>query len=96
MMIPNKQIVYLREIHHKDWLVKSYNGDLIDYVKQSEGYFFTPEQLNEYTQSVIKEALETAAANAKTIRNKDFYMLSDVNKQSIIKTFGKIYKKLKV
>ena len=29
------------------------------------GYFFTPDQLNEYTQNVIKQALETAAEKAK-------------------------------
>ena len=52
-----KQTVYLREIHHYDWLVKSHNDDLIGHVKESEGYFFTSEQLNEYTQKVIKEAL---------------------------------------
>ena len=28
------------------------------------GYFFTPEQLNEYTANVIKQALETAAERA--------------------------------
>jgi len=32
-----------------------------DIFAKKEGYFFTPEQLNEYTQSVIKQALETAA-----------------------------------
>ena len=29
--------------------------------EQKEGYFFMPEQLNEYTQSIIKQALKTAA-----------------------------------
>lgn len=38
-----KQTVYLKEIHRNDWLVKSYNDDLIDHVKESEGYFFIPE-----------------------------------------------------
>ena len=36
---------------------------------QEEGYFFTPEQLNEYTANVIKQALETAAENAKVVKD---------------------------
>lgn len=31
------------------------------------GYFFTPEQLNEYTETLIKEALENAAKKVKVI-----------------------------
>lgn len=30
-------------------------------MNKNQGFFFTPEQLNEYTQGVIKQALETAA-----------------------------------
>lgn len=42
---------------------------------QEEGYFFTPEQLNEYTQSVIKQALETAAEKAYAlIKDHDLYI----------------------
>jgi len=36
-----------------------------DKVVEQEGYFFTPEQLNEYTQNVIKQSLETAAEKAE-------------------------------
>lgn len=32
---------------------------------EENGYFFTSEQLNEYTQSVIKQALENAANEAE-------------------------------
>jgi len=105
MKKPIKQRVYVREIHHYDWLVKSHNDDLIDHVKQSEGYFFTPEQLNEYTANVIKQALETAADEAQTIDtyktrfsglNKLSFIEKDVYKPSIINTFEETYKKFEV
>ena len=60
-------------------------------VKQRKGYFFTPEQLNEYTANVIKQALETAA---KTRRN-GFYD-STKDEQSITDTFEETFKKFKV
>lgn len=90
-MTPIKQTVYLREIHHYDWLVKSHNDDLMDHVKESEGYFFPPEQLNEYTQKVIRQALETAA---KT-RRSGFYD-STKEEQSITNTFEETFKKFEV
>lgn len=59
---------------------------------------FTPEQLNEYTQKVIKQALETAAENAE-ITNKakfsgDYNPV--VDDESITNTFKEIFKKFKV
>lgn len=80
-MKPTKQTVYLPvEITEEFWkkydnneerpdyeLIDANNGERLDeWVNKHEGYFFTPEQLNEYTASVIKQALETAA---KTRRN---------------------------
>jgi hypothetical protein len=77
-MKPTKQTVYLPvEITEEFW-EKYDNGEKPDYevidadtgercdewINKQEGYFFTPEQLNEYTQSVIKQALETAAEKA--------------------------------
>lgn len=76
-----KQTVYLPvEITEEFW-TKWDNGEKPDYdladvetgenieswVNEKEGYFFTPEELNEYTQSVIKQALETAAENVHLI-----------------------------
>lgn len=70
----------------------------------TEGYFFTPEQLNEYTQSVIKQALETAADKAELIstpysdwctecsRSTDLYVSSD----SITNTFDETFKRFMV
>ena len=59
-MKPTKQIVYLP---NKSCTVKN---DLIIFpngtrVTGTIGYFFTPEQLNEYTANVIRQALDTAA-----------------------------------
>jgi len=71
---PQKQTVYLpvkvqgvdgNYIPDESVLLVKEQGEMDKYwdalVKPQEGYFFTPEQLNEYTQSVIKQALETAA-----------------------------------
>lgn len=66
-------------------------------VTEEEGYFFTPEQLNKYTQSVIKQALETAAEKADTCMEKgimDEYRV--VDKQSITNTFEETFKKFEV
>ena len=65
------------------------------------GYFFTPEQLNEYTANVIKQALETGAEKAepnilnKCAKNPKFTIV-DVDKKSITNTFEETYEKLKV
>lgn len=80
------------------------NGEHIS-LKEQKGYFFTPEQLNEYTQKVIKESLETAAEKATTIDtyktrwsglNKEGFVEKDVYQESITNTFGKTFKKFKV
>lgn len=75
--------------------IKSQNA-YSHWLKKKEGYFFTPEQLNEYTKEVIKQALDTAAENAKTYRDKEFYMLSNVSKKSITNTFEETFKKFEV
>lgn len=79
MKIISKQTVYLPvEITHEFWekydsgeekpdyeIVDADNGERIDeWVNKQEGYFFTPEELNEYTANVIKQTLETAAEKA--------------------------------
>lgn len=69
-----------------------------DKVIEKEGYFFTPEQLNEYTANVIKQALETAAENAE-ITNKakfsgDYNPV--VDEESITNTFEETCKKFEV
>lgn len=79
-MKPTKQTVYL-----------PIEKAITNWLKPKEGYFFTQEQLNEYTANVIKQALETAA---KTRRN-GFYD-STKDEQSITNTFEETYKKFEV
>lgn len=105
-MKPHKQTVYL-PVDGKDcdFIVRWYDDSYENDVKREEGYFFTPEQLNEYTQNVIKQTLETAAENAETIDtyktrwsgvNKEIFVEKDVYKESITNTFQKIFKKFEV
>lgn len=57
-MKPTKLTVYLpvKEANlEENYYLQDLNGEF--YLEQ-KGYFFTPEQLNEYTQSVIKQAFE--------------------------------------
>ena len=59
------------------------------------GYFFTPEQLNEYTANVIKQALETAAENVEPDYWKGSCELCGsnvVDKKSITNTFEETFK----
>ena len=110
---PQKQTVYLPvEVQGADGyyipdesvlLVKE-QGETDKYwdalVKPQEGYFFTPEQLNEYTQNVIKQALETAAESKslETAYTNDGldYLEMRLSKQSITSTFEETFKKFEV
>ena len=62
------------------------------------GYFFTPEQLNEYTASVIKQALENAAE--KAFGNHEFDGAHgcdyEIDKHSITNVFEETFKKFEV
>ena len=76
--------------------------ELFDFYQNSaEGYFFTPEQLNEYTQKVIKQALETAAEKAEIEdiggigRDGEYHEHNIVNEQSITNTFEETFKLFK-
>lgn len=72
------------------------NGEHYEDVAEKEGYFFTAEELNEYTQNVIKQALETSAEKAEI--EYDYYddMTAYVNTSSIINTFEETFKKFEV
>lgn len=54
-MTPTKQKVYFPT---EEALKEGFSSSDFD---RKTGYFFTPEQLNEYTRNVIGQALETAA-----------------------------------
>lgn len=63
-----------------------------DIFAKKEGYFFTPEQLNEYTANVIKQTLETAAEKAEVSYEMNGLFL----KTSITNTFENTFEKFKV
>ena len=47
-------------------------GEIEMWVEKQKGYFFTSEQLNEYTQNVNKQKLEFAIEQIKDIDKKCF------------------------
>lgn len=60
----------------------------------TEGYFFTPEQLNEYTANVITTTLKTAAEKVDiTYTIEKTFDFTEVDKQSITDTFEETFKK---
>lgn len=97
-MTPTKQTVYLpvSEFNDSERAICTIGiPDLYgDKVIEQEAFVFTPDQLNEYTANVIRQALETASENAEV----DFqdYGKEFVDKQSITNTFDEVYKKLKI
>ena len=95
-----KQTVYLPvKEGTSDMSVSYWEKDVhIADVKEIEAFVFTPEQLNEYTAKVIKQALDTAAESAEpNILNKRpkyaKFTIVDVDKQSITNTFEETFKK---
>ena len=99
-MKPTKQTVYLaidEEWEENKPTLMSSDGEYVCNLHSKEGYFFTPEQLNEYTANIIKHALETAAEKADTCIEKGFideYRV--VDKQSITNTFEETFKKFEI
>lgn len=91
-MTPTKQTVYLP--------VEGLT--ITEFMECKEGYFFSSEQLNEYTQGVIKQALETAAEKANSFIDGDESVYiqgnvwSEVDKQSITNTFEETFQQYKV
>lgn len=81
-MTPIKQTVYLP-------VIAEYPTD--KRFDDKEGYFFTPEQLNQLLSDVIKQALENAAEKADLIETD-----GDVDPKSITNTFEETYKKFEV
>lgn len=89
--IPDKSVLLVKEQYEMD-------KDWIDLVKPQEGYFFTPEQLNQLLSDVIKDALDTAAYNAEidsvNLGASEFQDV--VSKSSITNTFDITFQKHKV
>lgn len=101
-----KQTVYLPvEITEEFWkkydsgeekpdyeIVDANNGERIDeWVNEQEGYFFTPEQLNEYTANVVRQALETAAEKVELVPHD-----VDIDLESITNAFEETFKQFEV
>ena len=91
-----KQTVYLENNSKKaTHFLSAINEEAYFRVEEQEGYFFTPEQLNEYTSNVIKQALETAAEKADWDCDKHHQNIT-VDKQSITNTFEETFKNFKI
>jgi hypothetical protein len=78
-MIPTKQTVYLPVSENIIFHTENF--------KKQEGYFFTPEQLNEYTANVVRQALETAAEKVELVPHD-----VDIDLESITNTFEETFK----
>lgn len=114
-MKTTKQTVYLPVKIDDEFWTKWDNGEKPDYdlsnvdtgenieswVNEKEGYFFTPEQLNEYTANVIRQALETAADKAEIEdiggvgRDGEYHEHNIVDEKSITNTFEETFNKFK-
>lgn len=107
-MKPTKQTVYLpnekcKILEHSDCpTIIIPNGTILSGEKL---FVFTPEQLNEYTASVIKQALENAAEKAEIKERRVTYSSSSgseygyvqsINKHSITNTFDETFQKFEV
>lgn len=61
------------------------------WLKPQEAFVFTPEQLNEYTANVVRQALETAAEKAELLPHD-----VDIDLKSITNTLEETCKKFEV
>lgn len=86
----------------KEWY-QHFEHEPTHWLKPQEGYFFTPEQLNELLSNVIKDTLEVGAEEAKTYPKEEYneregiyeYPLI-ISKKSITNQHSKILEKWKV
>ena len=87
-----RPIVYVEDEHQE-------MGNITHWLKQQEGYFFTPEQLNQFISNVIKDTLDTAAKEADSFVDVDESTViegnawCEIDKESITNTFDITYKK---
>ena len=109
-MKPNNQRVYIPVKEGDSEMAVSYweKDTHVTDVKEQEGYFFTPEQLNEYTQHVINQTLKTVVEKVELgyeCGNKTkegcltvscYKCTEQVNKYSILDTFKETFNKFKV
>lgn len=90
-----KQTVYLpvNDVKDSNYFIQNWGHVTEDYAIKKEGYFFTPEQLNQLLSDVIKDALNTAAEKGKVLHKGYGEMV--VNKSSITNTFEETFNKFK-
>jgi hypothetical protein len=97
------QIVYLPVseawVEGKPTLMSS-DGEWVCNLYQNIGYFFTPEQLNQHIEDIIKDTLRVAAEKA-TMKllideENDIVQEANIDKESITDTFNQTYNKWKI
>lgn len=82
-------------------------SEITHWLKEQEGYFFTPEQFNEYIELVIKKTLAKAAEKAMLIKPDRFGTCESsiayteegevyISSKSITNTFEEIFQSFKV
>lgn len=99
-MKPTKQTVYL-PVEYNDIIDGKIKISEIQYMTKDlilikeDLFVFTPEQLNEYTENVIKQALEIAAKKVEmtgiAYGNDNSITDYEVDKKSITDTFEETY-----
>jgi hypothetical protein len=93
------QDIYLPSNGYHDWQVRSYNDDIIDYVEQKQGIFFTQEEYNNHIKEIIEDTLKTAA---NKVDEEDCFAYSsehnryDLVEESITSTFQETFDKFKL
>lgn len=106
-MIPNKKVVYLPiDVEEDEY---PFSTKIVN--KEQEGYFFTEDELNEYTANVIKVALDAAVANVGFVETtseklnaegyKSFVTADDgtiftIDSDAISVQFDETFKKFKI
>lgn len=95
----DKQRVYLPIPENSVYKILE-DGICLENCYPEEGYFFTSEQLNEYTKNIIKESLKTAAEKARCCEDAivdlgHTIVEADVDKKSILNQFKSIFEKFK-
>ena len=95
-----KQTVYLPVKENGNYSIHWNKDKIFNHAVMKEGYFFTPEQLNQFLSDVIKGTLETAAEKAEmtgiAYGNDKYVTDYTVDKKSITKTFEETFKKFEV
>ena len=105
---PKKQLVYLPVKESGNYSIHWNKDKIFNHAIMKEGFFFTPEQLNQLLSDVIKDTLNTAAEDTETllwqnnedleiVSNRVAYIMEDLKiKQSITNTFEESFNKFKV